>query len=327
MKKAFKIILYTISIVVLLLLIGIPSYINYWRNSNTLETFINFEEPKDIDYSDIIWVNDTIGNEVIEKTAFYIPVKIEGIEEQLYMQFDSGNGATVFHGKTLYALLEKYPNIETSITKDSVEFVTNSTFLIGNLKLKAEKIKILNKMGSSKIDSSFIKIGTLGFDTFAGQTLILDFKKNKLAITTKSIEQLDANFEIIENASVDRFPLLIPVKIGEENSRLFYDTGSSMFSLLTSENKLAALHSNQKTDTICCVSSWGKKYPIQRKQISQNIIVGTSIHKGEYVYGFHKLQPVDYLPNWFLFGITGNRIFENQILAIDTKNNKFGVSK
>ena len=327
MKKTIKVILYSILILVTLLLIGIPIYISYWRNSNTLNTFAQFEEPNDIAYSNIIWVDDTIGGELIKKTAFFVPVKIDGIKENLYMQFDTGNGATVLYGKTVNKLLENYPNIKTSFSKDSIQYFNNATINIGNLKLNAEKLKLLEYMGSSEIDSSFIKIGTLGFDTFVGRTLILDFKKNKIAITNKSIEELEEKYEIIEKASVDKFPLLIPVKIGDENSRLFYDTGSSMFSLLTSEKKLASLKSTKKTDTLCCVRSWGKDYEIYRKQIDVPIKIGNSVHKGEYVYGYFKLKSIDYVPNWFLFGMTGNRLFENQKIVIDNKNNKFGIAK
>lgn len=327
MKKVIKIILYTLLVLILIILIGVPTYISYWRNSNTKNTFVKFEEPKDINYSNIIWVNDTIGGEIIQKTAFYVPVKIEGIKEALYMQFYSGNAATVLYGKTLKRLLKKYPSVKTSFSKDNVAYLNNATINIGKLKFKSKEIKILATMVSSEIDSSFIKIGTLGFDTFVGRTLILNFKTNKIAITTKSIAELDGKFEIIENASVNKFPLLIPVKIGENNTRLFYDTGSSMFSLLTSETKLAILKSDKKTDTLCCISSWGKDYKIYRKQINQSIAIGTSIHKGEYIYGFIKLKRVNYLPNWFLFGMTGNRLFENQIIAIDNKNNKFGIHK
>lgn len=327
MKKTIKFILYSFLILVLLILIGIPVYISYWRSSNTVNTFEQFEEPNSIAYSNIVWVDDTIGGQLIKKTAFYVPVKIEGIKENLFMQFDTGNGATVLYGKTLNKLLKNYPHVNTSFSKDSIQYFNNATLNIGNLKLKAEKLKLLDYMGSSEIDSSFIKIGTLGFDTFVGRTLILDFKNDKIAITNKSINELEETYEIIEQASVDKFPLLIPVKIGEDNSRLFYDTGSSMFSLLTSEKKLASIQSDHKTDTICCVRSWGKKYEIYRKQIDLPIKVGSSAHKGEFVYGYFKLNAIDYVPNWFLFGITGNRLFENQKLVIDNKNNKFGICK
>jgi hypothetical protein len=35
----------------------------------------------------------------------------------------------------------------------------------------------------------------------------------------------------------------------------------------------------------------------------------------------------DYFPNWFFFGLTGNKMFDKTIVVIDTKNNKFGIEK
>lgn len=326
MTKILKICLKILLVLILIISISIPLYYNYWRNSKTLNTFNVFSEPNEIVYSEIIWKNDSVANMLVEKAFFFVPVKIEGIKEKLYMQFDTGIPATFFHGITLNKLLENNKSIKTEYSKDSIEYFKNPILNIGEMKFKADKIEMLNR-GSEKIDSSFIVIGSIGLDAIVGRTLILDFKHNKIAITKKKITHLGKSFELIENASVNKYPLLIPAKIGEENTRLFFDTGSSMFSLLTSEKQLSELKSKKKLEKLCCLSSGGKEYEFFRKQIIENIQIGKNIKKEEFVYSFFKLNFIDYLPKSIIYGITGNKMFDNEIIVIDNKNNILGIQK
>lgn len=326
MNKILKTSLKILLILILIISISIPIYYNYWRNSKTINTFKVFSEPKEIVYSEIIWKSDSIQNMLVEKAFFFVPVKIEGIKENLYMQFDTGISETCFYGITLNKLLESNTSMKTEYSKDSIQFLKKPILNIGKMKFKADKIKMLNR-GDVQIDSSFIVIGSIGLDAIVGRTLILDFKTNKIAITKKNINQLGKSFDFIENASVDKFPLLIPAKIGEENTRLFFDSGSSMFSLLTSEKRLAKLKSKKEIEKLCCIGSGGKDYEIYRKQITENIQIGKTIKEREYVYGFFRLNMMDYIPSSIIYGITGNRMFDNEIMVIDNKNNILGIEK
>jgi hypothetical protein len=326
MKKTFRVSLYILTILILLSLIAIPVYISYWRNSSTVETFKEFSEPKEVSFSKIKWQNDSLGNEIIEKVALFVPVKIDGINGNLFMQFDSGTQTTILYGKTLDELIRESNSVKTFYNQDSLRFLEKPTITIANTKFKAEKIRIASTLGSKDIDTSFINIGTIGFDAFVNRTLILDFKNNKLAITEKEAENLNYSLNYIKDASVDKFPLLIPSKINGNNVRLFYDTGSSMFSLLTSNNKLDNINSN-RIDTLCCINNWGRKIPIHRKEMNVSVEIGEYSFDNKYVYGCEVLDMVDYLPNWFLFGITGNKMFDNKIVVIDTRNNKLGIKK
>lgn len=326
MKKALRVTLYILISLTLLLVISIPIYISYWRNNSTINTFSEFTESKEVSFSKIKWESDSLGGKKVEKIAFFIPIRIDGIKEKLFMQFDTGTPKTLLYGKTLNQLVKSNNLIETFYDQDSLRYLKEPVINIAGNKLKTDKIRIASTLGNSKIDTSFINIGTIGFDAFVNRTLILDFKNNKLAITEKSSSNLNYSLKYVENASVDKFPLLIPIKINNESVRLFYDTGSSMFSLLTSNKKLKNINEN-KIDTICCISNWGKQIPIHRKKLNVPIEIGENSFNNEYVFGCEVLDMVDYLPNWFLFGITGNKMFDKKIIIIDTRNNKLGIEK
>lgn len=326
MKNIFKKTLKILLIVVLILAVAILSYYMYWRNSKTINTFTYFSEPTEIVYSDLIWKSDSIQDMLFDKAFLFVPIKIEGIEQQLYMQFDTGIPETNLYGITLNELLKGNKVLKASYTKDSIQFLNNPTLNMDGIQFKTDKLKMLAR-GTTEIDTSFIVIGSLGLDAIVGRTLLLDFKNNKIAITEKSINSFGKQLIEVEGASVNQFPLLIPAKIGQKSVRLFYDSGSSMFSLLTSEKRLAALQSESSIEKLCCIGSGGKDYEIFRKQINENIQIGNTIRKAEYVYGFFRLNVMDYLPQSFLYGITGNTMFDNQFLIIDMKNNVMAIAE
>ena len=324
MKKYLKRILYSIIVFVVIILIAIPIYISYWRNSSTLETFNSLTEKSGISFAGILWNSQFIGNEKVEKISFYVPVKIKGLKGNLVMQFDSGQQRTIIYGKTLDELIKSGQTVEFIYNKDSIRYLKNPILSIGDTQLKSDKLRVVSKYGTSEIDTSKIVIGTLGFDTFVNRTLVLDFKRDQLAITEKESKTLDYDLEYIDNASVDKFPLLIPARIGNRSTKLFYDTGSSMFPLLTSNKRLNKINEN-KRDSMCCISNWGRQLPVFRKKLNAPIEIGNNSYNNQYIYGNEALNMVDYLPSWYIFGMTGNRLFNDKVLVIDTRNNKFGV--
>ena len=327
MKRPIRISLYILSTLVLTLFIGAIVFVNYWRTSSTINTFSNFIESDTIELSNIKWKGGTLDTLKIEKMSFFVPVKIEGLQGNLFMQFDTGSSKTIIYGKTLDAISNEENTVETFYSKDSTRYFKNPSISIGSAKMKSDKIRISSNMGrSTKIDSSFIIIGTIGFDAVVGRTLILDFKTDKFGLTNKPSNALNYSLDYVDDASVDRFPFLVPVKIGAIKTKLFYDTGSSMFPILTSNKKLQNINNNT-IDTLCCVTNWGRQLPVYRKEMNTPIVFGNSTVENKYIYSAELLDAMDYSPNWFLFGMTGNIIFDNKIIVVDTKNNRFGIEE
>ncbi len=300
-------------------------YYHYWRGSQTLNTFYDFSEPALIDYNPIYWKTGNIGDLEIEKTALFIQVKVNGLNQKFYMQLDTGTPETVFYGKIITQLTDKLPSLKPQHQMGSTYYLNKVLLHVGKTKLKAKQIRVLPSMGNAVLDTSFTVIGTLGFDVLVNRTLVLNFKKNKLAITSKDIDKINANAHLVKGASVSQFPILLPATINHRQVRLFYDSGSSMFSVLTSIRNLSKLKSDVTTDSLCCVNNWTRQLMVYRKTITSKIKIGTILANNKYVYGMDIMGKVDYLPDWFLYGITGNKLFDNKIIIIDNKNNQFGI--
>ena len=327
--KVLKICVFLIVTLVIVVSLGGIIYYNHWRSSNTIDTFSVFNEPKLIDYNEIYWRSDSLGKEKVEKTAFLLKVNIDNIEGDYYMQFDTGTSKTVFYGNTLSEVLKANPVKKIIFAKDSIQSVKNVKFTIGKTTLFAKSISVKPNFGSSKIDAEFNVIGTIGFDALINRTLVLNFKSDKIAITKKSIYELGFPTTIVKDASVDKFPLLIPAKIGDKKIRFFFDTGSSMFPILTSVDKLKELKSEASIDTLCCVRNWNNLFPVYRRKINSKINFNGVVSENDYVYGINMsmINILNYLPESFMYGMTGNKLFNNRIIVVDSKNNKFGISK
>ena len=324
MKKVLKRTAYFLLSLIVILVVAALIYVSYWRNSSTIDTFHTFNEPEGVSYSNISWQGEYLDGKKVEKYALYLPVKIKGLKGNLFMQFDSGTERTVIYGKTLSELLKSDNSVETYYNSDSVKYMKNPMISIGDSELITEKIRISSKMGSSEIDTTQILIGTLGFDVFVDRTLILDFKRDRLAVTQKQPEELDYDLTYVDKASVDKFPLLVPAKIGSKKTRLYYDTGSSMFPIITSNKRLEKLNKN-RTDSLCCITNWGREYLAYQKELNEPIKIGESTYENQSVYSTQVLDMVNYVPSWFIYGLTGNQLFEDKVLVIDTRSNLMGI--
>ncbi len=324
LHKKSRILLFILLAMLALLAIALPSYVNHWRQSSTINTFESFQASPNLSFSKIIWKSDYLGDQLIEKIAFYIPIRMEGIEEKLYMQFDSGTQKTLLYGKTLNQL-EKSTRFQENIQeKNGRRFASSVQLQMADNRFEASEIRIASTLGEDTLDTSFIVIGTMGFDAFVDRTLILDFKNDQLAITDQASSDLEFNLEKIRGASVNKFPLLIPAKIGTKKTKLFYDTGSSMFSIITSNKRLKKVNKHQ-TDTLCCISNWGRQLPVHKKLLDKEIQIGKQVFSHASIYGCEVLDMVNYVPSWYLYGMTGNRLFDQTIVVIDTKNNSFSL--
>jgi hypothetical protein len=325
-NKAFKILIIIFISLLILAFTGWQTFNYFWRTKSTVNTFSEFIEPDSVSFSPIIWRKGNFGGVSTDIGSFFVKVELNGVNESFYMQFDTGASQTVLYGRILNQLKEKYPNLAPSKNSSGNDFFKDAQLKIGDAILETDYLRILSNMGSNKIDSSFNIIGTVGFDAIYNRKLILDFKQNRLAITNRKIEDLNYPFQELKGASLDRFPILIPAEVDGENVQLWFDTGSSMFSLITAEQKLQDIENASTIDTLCCISVWGKSYDFYRRKLNSEIKIGNLTNKNPDVFATENMNQIANFPNWLVMGITGNQMFLDKVLLIDPKNNYFGIS-
>ncbi|HET8858531.1 hypothetical protein [Marivirga sp.] len=326
MSKLFKIFITLFITFLILSFAGWHTFNYYWRTKSTVSTFSNFTEPDSLSFSEIIWREGNFGNIKTEIGSFFVKVELNGVNDSFYMQFDTGAPQTVLYGRKLNKLKEKYPNLSPATNDSGKEYFKDAQLKIGDIILETDYLRILPEMGSAEIDSAFNIIGTIGFDAILDRKLILDFRNDKITITNQDVKDLNYSFDLVNGVSLKRFPILLPAQVDDENVNLFYDTGSSMFSLILPPNKLSNMDNSQTIDTLCCISAWGKSLEFYRRKLNSDIKIGKIIENQPDIYAASSMNPYSYFPNWVMMGVTGNQMFLNKVLLIDTKNNIFGIS-
>ena len=302
------------------------------RGKMTVNTFNGVDIKKDkVYYSPIIWSLDTTDNGKVRKNAFYLPVNIPEIGQKLKMQFDLGATSSAFYLKTINALGVNSPEIlkSVSVNKDRYSYANTSIKLNDGIQLNADRIPIFRNMGHDTLPSTLPVFGTLGYDIIGDNILILDFINDSIAIVDRLPPEMESIATFIKDADLKKFPVILPFSIGKKKVRLLYDTGSSSFQVLTGTRRLKKASLKREIDVADSVNSWGQKVYLYRAKVprnKENLFIGTYDLGEVDIIGTDNLNPLS-LVGRYLYGIAGNIVFENTIIIIDRKNNRFGMIK
>lgn len=282
-------------------------------------------------YTPMIWSLDTLKNGETKKTAMYIPVYVKDVDQYAKMQLDLGANVSMFYYKTLIALSEESPDIKSrlKLTKKGNCYYENAVLgLNEGVLLEKDKLHVMKNMGHDTLPETMPVIGTIGYDILDDYILIIDYKNDRIALATELPDELEKEVKFIENADLKHFPIILPFKLGQKKIRLFFDTGSSSSQVLTSTRRLKRLAHKREIEPIDSVYSWGKLEVIYKaktlKNKNPNLFIGDIDLGKVQVTGYDRLNIISILGK-YLYGITGNVIFENSIIVIDRKNNQFGI--
>ena len=279
------------------------------------------------------WVGDSIGNRYFDKLAISIPVKIDSISYNFKMQLDLGATQTHFYENNLKELFNSHPflkhKIDTSyifwINKSKNPYIKNCRLTLGNYKLQNRYIGLYKNFGTNIPVDSLTKcplIGTIGTDIFENKILIIDYPNNRIGI----FENLPEEYN---NSSFSKFEekygrILIHFLINGKDERLMFDTGSSIFGILTTKKKAKKITSKPIVDELA-VNSWGNNLKVYGKKIIKPILlkdkpIDTDI--AYYTTSFKYKVLYRILKIW---GVTGNSLFLKNTIIFNYKTLQFGV--
>jgi len=113
---------------------------------------------------------------------------------------------------------------------------------------------------------------------------------------------------------------ILPMQLKNENYKVLFDNGSSLFPLLVTDDKINAFSTSAVTDTIS-ISSWGLVHNVIGRMMNDSFRLAEQYFSPVKVYA-------DYRKNartGIYDAITGNALFWNKTMIIDFKNRKFGL--
>jgi hypothetical protein len=277
----------------------------------------------------IVWVSDSINGKRDAYTAMLVPVKIAGISKLFYMQLDLGMPYSVFYSNKLKSIEAKYSG--RVHFKDSLTKVGDFALQIGTEKIQIKEMYLRN-LGNTDIDwanqSKKEIIGSIGTDFILNKSIVFDYPHNKLSIFSTLPDNLLSQLELSDFVFA-RNSILLPAVLQNKKIMLYFDTGSSAYELLTSKEVCQSLADNNAIPVQYKVKSWGRELTANTLPTKDSITIINQkipIRNVTFIEGASESQ-VQQMLKLGIGGMTGNKLFLNSILVIDTKNKKFGILK
>ncbi|KIC63779.1 hypothetical protein [Chryseobacterium taiwanense] len=301
--KIFKKIVLTF--IVVLILISIGGYIYFNQKFTPEKNYLTVKnESGNIP---ITW----LGN---DKNVLLVPIHFPADSTIYYLQFDTGSPSTVFYSNSI-------KNIRgISVFQDRAK----ALFTLGKTEISSEKFILLHQGKEHRQDSLKI-IGTLGADILENNKTLINFKENYLVFNLSKIPS-QYNNQLMDFTFKKRKIILKGILRGREEQFLF-DSGTSAYELLTNKETWKSLKSSNSNVSVERAQSWQKILTSFTATCNQTIQFQNKkipLHQVTYVEGFSQTQ---YALMKFsgMTGMLGNRIFLNNILYLDGKNEKIAI--
>lgn len=281
------------------------------------------------------WVGDSVSGKYFDKLAITIPVTLDNLPHKFNMQLDLGATTTVIYGNSIKPYLDNYSELRNKIDttlKFRIQSQTNYKFKNLTLKLGdvnfGERIighfkEFGDDIPKDSINTKTEKhIGTIAPDLFKDKILIIDYPKRRFCVAESLPKQFSKTqfrqYKIIDGR------IKIPISINGKDEDVMFDTGSSIFALITTREKANEISSKPIVDSLK-ISSWGEYYMVYGQTISKTIKFGQKNLNKAIVYFDDKKGNADFYKEEGIWGITGNSFFLNNVVIIDYKNQRFGV--
>lgn len=291
------------------------------------------------DWIPFTWESATMGDRKIEKTAMSVPVKIGKMPYRFEAQFDLGASATILYGNTFAPYLEKYGDLKQSestrtvtIQGESCPILSKTDLILGETAFLEKDIALLPNSGevmtTDSVGTNSVKhIGTVAADLFNTGVLVIDYPAQRLCRLENIPRNWEAKFEFVDiDYDAQMNWILIPLKIGDQTHKVLFDTGSSMFALLSSKSHVSTIADTKHYADSLSVGAWGNTVQVYGYKSD------VPVQFGSVAFAPHPVYASPYLDDQTLseagfWGVVGNRYFLDRTILIDYKHKRFGISR
>lgn len=281
------------------------------------------------------WIGDSVSCRFYDKLAMIIPVTVENLPQKFNMQLDLGAVNTVFYGNSFKPFVENNPGFKSKIYSSLTSDINNKIYYkFRNVDLTLDGVPFVKRdildfrdfgeviPKDSIFSNSEKHIGTLAPDLFQNKVLIIDYPHKRICVTENVPKQFSK--AAFQKFKIKYGRIKIPFIIDGKEHYLLFDTGSSIFSLLTKKTSATGISQNSISDSLK-ISSWGEYYMVYGKRTNVKIQFGKKELKPTLVY-YDEIKKNDFFYDQEnIWGITGNAYFLDRVILIDYKNQLFGV--
>lgn len=270
------------------------------------------------------WTSEVSENYVEPHASMRVPVSIEGIPADLYMQFDTGSPFSFLNQEAVTSL-ESFGLQMRKQGQDDRLFLQDFDFSVGDNSIHASLIRVFHSgtpFDPSDTSQAF-RIGTIGTDLMDEKITVIDFPQQMIHLYDKRPVELSSQTFFPFDFQGRR--LMLPAKIQEKQMDLFFDTGCSAFGLLTSKNRYDSYTDPKAPEIQYQANSFGNEIPVHHKASHIFMNMGgsaLSLQRISYVEWHAKYQAF-FSQFTSIGGWLGNKPFIQSRLIIDTQKEEF----
>lgn len=290
--------------------------------------------------TEVRWINfdwDNAGPG-LEKAAILLPFTLDVVPHRFTGQFDSGAITTAIYENSFAPYMDRYDRVVWALDSTYTSyfngvpchrFIRPLTFIMDSVSVKADNVLLYSGYGDSvpadSIDSPLPKhVCTITLDMFDSGVLIIDYPGERigLAETVPDIWKERIDYMPMQYDSL-RHSVYIPVTIDGVERNVYFDTGSSLFALVSSSGNVAKIASEHPTDSVDA-SSWGQQTTIHSYIPNVEISInGRDL--SSYPVACASFIETSFFDTLGIWGIMGNRYFYDKTVILDFPNRKFGI--
>jgi hypothetical protein len=287
---------------------------------------------------DFEWDGMKLGSRYFRKAAMQVPFTIDGINDKFYFQLDLGATSSMLYGNSINYYLAKNSTLVAGLDTVHKKYMIEGKMQGGFTELKTHidgDPFTFNNMAYFKGFGDSITtapaptappqhMGTLGAPFFADKVLIIDYPNHRFAVLNELDKATSDKFEF-QDCRLENSRIKIPFTINGTVYWLMFDTGSSLFSIMTNKKYYDEFIGNTPVDSLG-IPSWGKTLEVYGKKMNKPMQFGSLKLPQNNVYMINDVWD-DFYKSENIIGLTGNALFLDKVIAIDFKNKKFGVYK
>ena len=269
----------------------------------------------DIPWCRFFWVPGKMGGKHYDRSAMMIPVRVQGCPCYFNFQFDLGADGTMIYGRTASSVTERYPGLDlrhpTLIFGDHIATFSNRVHLNSEF---GARTKRFDTVASLKCPD----LGTIGVDMFQDKVLIIDYPNERFSVC----EEIPAGYATTMTDFTDdgHGRVILPMQKGNEQYKVMFDNGSSVFQLITSSANIDKF-SKAAPVTHMKISSWGSMHKVVGRPMKDPFTLAGRTYADILVYE----NPEGMSAGDGYDAITGNALFDDRVLIIDMKHKKVGI--
>ncbi|WP_147320700.1 hypothetical protein [Hymenobacter lapidiphilus] len=272
------------------------------------------------------------------KAAIFIPIKVRDLQANFAAQFDLGSDATLLYGDALknyfatraqlYALLD---TTRRGMSDSGIRNYGTTGLPVAFGPTQVARPLFMAGYGDEvPVDSLHTKsqklVGTIGGDFVVGKVLVIDYPQQRMCV----LDSVDAYWQArtsFVTSQVRNNRMHIPLTIEQRTYWVLFDTGSSLFTLTTDEQTWRGIaQPGPPTDTLV-VNSWGKPVAYYAAPAQSAVYLGTHQVPPAKAWFTRDQRHLEFMKAAEIEGLTGNALFQNDVIVLDFKRSRFGVVK